>query len=168
LAFEVLCERDAKEAVFVNTSFSRAHRVAFVVLMAAAAFFVNGCRDSLDSVTREYRPLLVISQLNAAYYTEPTTKARYPLVKGSLANLGPKPLIVVEFTMRFKDRTRNVIWEEHAYPVYVSDFSFPEPSQVLKPGAKTRFAFKAPKCPPEWEPGVIDVEITKVVLGSAV
>jgi hypothetical protein len=140
-----------------------------IALLGVCCFLLQGCGGTtVDAVTKDYRPLLVISQLNAAYYTEPKTRVRYPMIKGSLANLGPKTLIVVELTLRFKDKTRNVIWEEHAYPVYVSDFSFPEPSQVLKPGAKTRFAFKAPKCPPEWDPGAIDVEITKVVLSSSV
>ena len=158
-----------KEAVFVNTILIRIRRAAFVALIVSSSFVLKGCSSSpVDAVTRDYRSLLVISQLNASYYTEPATKAKYPLIKGSLSNLGPKPLIVVEFTVRFKDKTRNVIWEEHAFPVYVSNFSFPEPSEVLKPGAKTRFAFKVPKCPPQWEPGAVDVEITKVVLSPSV
>ena len=149
----------------MNTILSRMRIAAFLALVVSSA----GCSaSSVDDVTRDYRSFLVISQLNAAYYTEPKSNVRYPLVKGSLSNIGPKTLIVVEFTVRFKDRTRKVIWEEHAYPVYVSDFTFPEPSETLKPGAKTRFAFKVPKCPPQWEPGVVDVEITKVVLSTAV
>jgi hypothetical protein len=138
---------------------------ACLALVATSA----GCSgSSMDTVTRDYRSFLVVNQLNASYYTEPNSKTKYPLIKGSLSNLGSKTLIVVELTIRFKDKTRNVIWEEHAYPVYVSDFSFPKPSEVLKPGAKTRFAFKVPSCPPQWEPGAVDVEITKVVLGSSV
>jgi len=155
--------------VFVKTILARVPNVTLIALLTGSLILLHACSDSsLDAVTKDYRALLVISQLNASYYTEPKTNERYPLIKGSLSNLGPKSLVVVEFTMRFKDKTRNVIWEEHAYPVYVSDFSFPEPSQILKPGAKTRFAFKAPKCPPQWEPGAIDVEITKVVLSTSV
>jgi hypothetical protein len=153
----------------VKTTVARARIAILLILIGGVATFVQGCsKSALDTVTEDYRKLLVINQLNASYYTEPKTKERYPLIKGSLSNLGPKTLIVVEFTVRFKDKTRKVIHEEHAYPVYVSNFSFPEPSQVLKPGAKTPFAFKAPNCPPGWEPGAIDVEITKVVLSNAV
>ena len=140
-----------------------------LVLVGGISFFIQGCsRAGLDTVTQDYRNLLVITQLNASYYTEPKTKEKYPLVKGSLSNLGPKSLIVVEFTLRFKDKAKRVIHEEHAYPVYVSEFTLPEPSQLLKAGAKTRFAFKAPKCPPGWDPGAIDVEITKVVVSDSV
>ena len=153
----------------MNTILTRMRRVALVALVVSSSFVLEGCQaSSIDAVTRDYRSLLIVSQLNASYYTEPKTKVKYALVKGSLSNLGPKSLIVVEFTVRFKDKTRNVIWEEHAFPVYVSIFSFPEPSEVLKPGAKTRFAFKVPKCPPQWEPGAVDVEITKVVLSTSV
>lgn len=153
----------------MNTILTRLRRVAFVALVVSSSFVLEGCQaSSIDAVTRDYRSLLVISQLNASYYTEPKTNVKYPLVKGSLSNLGPKSLIVVEFTVRFKDKTRNVIWEEHAFPVYVSNFSFPAPSQVLKPGEKTRFAFKVPNCPPQWDPGAVDVEITKVVLSTSV
>jgi len=127
---------------------------------------VAGCRSSLDAVTENYRGLLVISQVNADYYTEPKSQVRYPLIKGSLSNTGPSELDVVEFTLRFKDSAQNVIYEEHAYPVYVSEFGAPETRESLKPGSKTRFAFKSPKCPPSWAAGAVDIEITKVVVGK--
>ena len=153
----------------MKTTVARTRIAILLVLAGGVSLFLQGCGPSdLDSVTRDYRKLLVVSQLNASYYSEPKSKERYPLIKGSLSNLGPRTLIVVEFTLRFKDRSNRVIHEEHAYPVYVSDFSFPAPSQVLKPGSKTRFALKAPKVPPGWDPGAVDLEITKVVFSNTV
>ena len=74
--------------------------------------------------------------------------------------------MVVELTLRFKDSVHTVIFEDHAYPVYVSEFAAETANLKLKPGAKTRFAFKATKCPPGWQPGAVDVEITKIVFAK--
>jgi hypothetical protein len=114
-----------------------------------------------------YRNILPVSRVKSSYYTEPETRARYPLIEGSLSNLGSQTVIVVEFTLRFKDSLQKIIHEEHAYPVFVSNFAAPSSNQALAPGQKTRFAFKAPKCPPTWQPGNVDIEISKVVFAQS-
>jgi len=131
-------------------------------------FVLGGCekhQPTEDPLTT-YRSFLYINQLKSSYYTEPKTGQKYPLVQGSLSNLGGKTLVVVELTLRFKDSVHTVIFEDHAYPVYVSEFAAATANLKLKPGAKTRFAFKATKCPPGWQPGAVDVEITKIVFAK--
>jgi len=131
-------------------------------------FVLGGCekhQPTEDPLTT-YRRFLSINQLKSSYYTEPKTGQKYPLVQGSLSNLGGKTLVVVELTLRFKDSVHTVIFEDHAYPVYVSEFAAETANLKLKPGAKTRFAFKATKCPPGWQPGAVDVEITKIVFAK--
>jgi len=119
-----------------------------------------------SSKPEDYQRSLAISQLQSYYYTEPQTKTKYPQVRGTLTNLGSRTLIVVEFTLQFKDRLNQVIHEEHAYPVYVSKFSPNSANNYLGPGQKTRFAFKAPDCPPSWQSGQVNIEITKVVFAE--
>jgi len=134
-------------------------------LLAALFIVAQGCSTGgADDSTQSYRSYLAISQLKAVYHTEPKTGEKYPLVQGLLTNLGTKRLIVVELTLRFKDGVQQVIYEDHAYPVYVSEFGRQDANQDLKPGEKTRFAFKATKCPPGWQPGQVDVQITKIVI----
>jgi hypothetical protein len=142
-----------------------------VIIVLGLGAVLSGCNSQnaqiADSSKPEgYRRSLAISQLQSYYYTEPQTKARYPQIRGTLTNLGGQTLMVVEFTLRFKDSLNKVIHEEHAYPVYVSKFSSNSANQYLRPGQKTRFAFKAQDCPPSWQTGRVDIEITKVVFAD--
>jgi hypothetical protein len=135
--------------------------------LAALLVTAAACsRRAGEDVTESYRNYLSISQLKAAYYTEPKTGTKYPLVQGSLSNLGSRTLIVVELTLRFKNGVQRVIYEDHAYPIYVSEFSRPQANEYLRPGEKMRFAFKATKCPEGWQPGAVDIEITKIVFAK--
>ena len=136
-------------------------RILSAVVVVGMSIGIIGCQNEDDAL--RYRTFLKINQLKSSYYTEPKTGERYPLVQGSLSNLGGKTLIVVEFTLRYKNNVQHVIYEDHAYPIFVSEFAPAEANLALKPGAKTRFAFKAPKCPPDWQPGAVEVEITKIV-----
>jgi hypothetical protein len=114
----------------------------------------------------DYRRSLAITQVQSYYYKESQTKVEYPQIRGTLTNLGGQTLMVVEFTLRFKDRRNQIIHEEHDYPVYVSKFSANSDGHYLGPGQKTRFAFKAVNCPGTWLPGQVDIEITKVVFAK--
>ena len=119
-----------------------------------------------DASVQDYRSFLSVTQVKSFYYTEPKTQLRYPLVLGSLANLGGESLILVELSLRFKDNLLQVIHVERAYPVYVSEFAPQMATKALDPGQKTRFAFKTPKCPPNWNSGDVEIEITKVVFAK--
>jgi hypothetical protein len=121
------------------------------------------CSSGLNPEEEEYKKFLNIGQVNASYYTEPQTKKKYALVKGSISNLGNRRLEVVELTMQFKDSTGNVIFEDHGFPVFVSAFSNPDNVQYMDPGQKIPFAFKSLGCPPTWQPGQVTIEVTKIV-----
>jgi hypothetical protein len=140
------------------------HPSLFSALVLVA--LLTGCDSGIDKDTEDYRRFLQIGQINASYYTESQTKKKYPLVKGSLMNLGNRKLEVVDLTMKFKDSTGNIIFEDHGYPVFVSAFSKPDNIQVLLPGQKIPFALKSINCPPTWQVGQVDVVITKIVLAK--
>lgn len=153
----------------MNTKADRpnAARTAGLLALGIVVLFA-GCSGQADTAAEaQYRRFLPLSQVKSSFYTEPETHTKYPLIEGSLSNLGSQTVIVVEFTLRFKDNVQNIIYEEHAYPVFVSNFANPAANQALAPGQKTRFAFKAPKCPPGWQPGNIDIEITKIVFAGS-
>jgi Phage integrase, N-terminal SAM-like domain len=76
-------------------------------------------------------------------------------------------LAMVEITLSFKDRRDRIIFEETAYPVYVSSLSNPHGSKSLAPGQQIKFAFKSPACPKAWQPGQVDVRMTKVVASNS-
>jgi hypothetical protein len=137
-----------------------------VFLLAGIAIGLSGCQPALTP-TQEYRNFLAVGQVKSSYYEEPSTHVKYPLIQGTLTNLGTRKLDMVEFTLRFKNNLQHVIWEEHAYPVYVSEFARPEANQALDPGQRTKFAFKAPKCPPGWEPGFVDIEVSKIAYAKS-
>jgi len=140
-------------------------RVFSIVLMLAAGSFFTGCSSqAANSADLSYKQFLSVSGVQSYYYKEPGTKDSYPLVKGSLSNLGPETLGVVEFTLRYKDNLNREVYEEQAYPVYVSKFAGASSTDPLNPGAKLKFAFRCYKCPHTWEPGRIDIEITKTAL----
>ena len=114
-----------------------------------------------------YRGQLAISDIHSFLYAEPGTQAQIPQVRGSLRNLGHQTLIMVEITLSFKDRRNRVIFEETAYPVYVSSLSNPHGSKSLTPGQQIKFAFKSPACPKDWQPGRVEARVTKVVAGNS-
>ncbi|MFN8009024.1 MAG: hypothetical protein U0V70_18745 [Terriglobia bacterium] len=143
-------------------------RATIMLVFAAFSIFQTACGPSSTHATSSpeldhYRKILPISQVQSYYYTEPESKQRYVLVRGTLTNLGSESLIVVELTLKFKDSTNETIFEDHAYPVFVSNYSHSDTEQPLGPGQKTRFAFKSPKCPENWQAGNVEIEITKVV-----
>lgn len=140
-----------------------AQRGALAAVLLIGAFGAGSCRDSNEVSLEEYRQYLNLSQVRSSYYTEPSTQRRYALVEGSISNLGSRKLIVVELTLHFRDRLHNVVHEEQVYPIYVSELARTDASHPLNPGEKTRFAVKSVRCPPSWQPGQVDVEITKIV-----
>jgi hypothetical protein len=144
-------------------------RNAALLLLSCCVIFPACSKKEVEASFsgEQYRAVLPLSQVKSSYYTEPQSRARYPLIEGNLSNLSSQTVIVVEFTLRFKDSLQKTIHEEHAYPVFVSNFAAPSSNQALSPGQKTRFAFKAPKCPPSWQPGNVDIEITKVVFATS-
>ena len=112
----------------------------------------------------QYHGLLSLSRVESFYYNDPQVKAKVPLVKGSLSNLGAERLSVVELTLKFKNQSNEIIYVDKAYPVYVSEYSMADTRKCLEPGQNIRFAFKSPACPHTWKPGQVDVEISKVVI----
>src|SRR5262249_41728072 len=144
---------------------TRLGRLCTVFMCLLVGNLFSGCSsqeaaDSADEMS--YRKFLSINEVKSYYHVEPGTKATYPLLEGTLTNLGQQTLTVVEFTLRFKDNLRRVIYEDHGYPVYVSKLIGPSPTDTLAPGQKVRFAFKAPKCPNNWQPGQVDIVVTKI------
>jgi hypothetical protein len=141
------------------------------ILLAACIFLSlisHACSSQDTHATsspelEHYRRMLAISQVESYYYNEPETKMRYGLVRGTLTNLGNETYMVVEFTLKFKDSLNHTIFEDHAYPVFVSTYSQSSSQRLLGPGQKTRFAFKSLKCPENWQAGRVEIEITKVV-----
>jgi len=145
---------------------------ALSVLTIFAAFFASGCSSthSMKASLAEgdpYRRQLAVSDVQSFLYVEPGTQAQIPQVRGSLRNLGHQTLIMVEITLAFKDRRNRVIFEETAYPVYVSSLSNPLGSKSLAPGKQIKFAFKSPACPKTWQPGQVEVRVTKAVAGNS-
>jgi hypothetical protein len=128
--------------------------------------FFTGCSqpDGATSAddTAAYQRFLSITKVDSYYHTEPETKTKYPVVQGTLTNLGPETLSVVEFKLRYMDSLHRVTFEEQTYPVYVSSLMGPS-TDPLAPGQKTRFAFRCSKCPSNWQPGQVDIQISKVV-----
>ena len=117
-------------------------RIRRAILGIGLCIALTACQGQADdALARDYLSFLKINQLKSSFYTEPKTGEKYPLVEGSLSNLGGKTLIVVEFTLRFKNSVQHVIYQEQAYPVFVSEFSRLSTQEALKPGTKTRFRY---------------------------
>jgi hypothetical protein len=137
----------------------------FLALICA---FATGCTTSLeDTETRQYSKKISISRVKSFYYFEPKTRLRYPVVQGSLTNLGNRTLEVVELTFLFKDRLNQVIFTDHGYPVFVSSYSSnPHEFQYLPPTKTIPFAFKSLNCPPTWQEGLVEIQISKVVFAK--
>ena len=102
-------------------------------LVMLVALFACGCASDRSSPFADgdpYRGQLAISDVHSFLYAEPGTQAQIPQVRGFLRNLGHQTLIMVEITLSFKDRRNRVIFEETAYPVYVSSLSNPTRQQI--------------------------------------
>ncbi len=111
----------------------------------------------------QYRRLLTVSDVRAFYFSQPGSNEKVPQVRGTLRNLSPNTLIAVELSLAFRDPLGKMIHEEKAYPVYVSGTGLPALGKPLGPDQEVKFAFKSPDCPRDWEPGQVDVRVTKVV-----
>jgi hypothetical protein len=123
--------------------------------------------SSEESSANEYRKMLSLGQITAFYYTEPQTRLRYPLVRGTLSNLGTRKLEVVELSLHFKNNLGKTIFEDHGYPIYVSGFSSdPILRQILLPGQRVPFAIKSIQCPSSWQEGEVEVLVSKVVFAK--
>jgi len=137
-------------------------------LVMVVALIACGCRSehsikSSFAHSDAYRHQLAVSDVQSFLYLEPSTQTKVPQVRGSLRNLGHQTLVMVEFTLSFKNRRNQIIFEETAYPIYVSALSLAQSSKALAPGQQVKFAFKSPACPKDWQPGQVDVRVTKVV-----
>jgi hypothetical protein len=136
--------------------------IILVIILAA-------CRSSSEeSLEKKYQKMLSLSQIRAFYYTEPQTRKRYPLVQGTLSNLGGQKLEVVELTFFFKNNLGRTIFEDHGYPVFVSGYSSePMLKQFLLPGQRVPFAIKSVQCPSNWQEGEVEVLVSKVVFANS-
>ena len=136
-------------------------------LFSLALLLAQGCGMSSRNEDQErlqnYRKLLVVSGVNSYYHIEPKTKTSYPLVRGTLRNLGSESLEVVEFIVKFQDQFGRVIYEERTYPVFLSEYSSASPQAPLNPSQSMRFALKFPSCPPQWKEGKVEIEVSKIV-----
>lgn len=130
--------------------------------------FASGCgfsaMDSNEVRARDYRRFLLVKRVESYYHVEPKTKVSYPLVRGELSNQGSESLQAVEFNVQFMDGSSKVIYEEKAYPVFLSDYSSASPQSPLAAGQTIKFALKFPSCPPDWKPGQVKIEVTKTVI----
>ncbi|HVN80263.1 MAG TPA: hypothetical protein VMW38_14805 [Terriglobia bacterium] len=142
-------------------SFTKAVVALLPIMFASGCSFLS--TDADDARAKDYVKLLSVKRVESYYHVEPKTKASYPLVRGEISNLGSESLEVVEFNVKFKDLSNRVIYEEKAYPVFLSEYSSASPQSPLVPGQTMKFALKFPSCPPEWKPGQLDIEISKLV-----
>lgn len=74
---------------------------------------------------------------------------------------------MVEFKLTFRNGRNQVIFEETAYPIYVSALSHSRASKPLRPGQQVKFAFKSPGCPKDWQPGQVEVSVTKIAASTS-
>jgi len=146
-------------------------RPSHLLLITLALIACNcGPRHSKESTFGRpdaYSHQLAVSEVQSFLYLEPSTQTKVPQVRGSLRNLGHQTLVMVEFTLSFKNRRNQIIFEETAYPIYVSALSLAQRSKALAPGQQVKFAFKSPACPKDWQPGQVDIRVTKVVASGS-
>jgi hypothetical protein len=140
--------------------------VMLVALVACGCTLDQSMRTSFADCDA-YRRQLAVTDVQSFLYVEPGTHTEVPQVRGSLRNLGNQTLLVVEFTLSFKNRRNQIIFEETAYPIYVSSLSHAQGSKSLAPDQQVKFAFKSPACPKDWQPGQVDVRVTKVVASNS-
>jgi len=141
------------------------------ILVVAVALIACGCGSQRSTSSfadsNANRNQLAISDVQSFLYLESGTQTQVPQVRGSLRNLGRQTLVMVEFKLSFKNRRNQTIFEETAYPVYVSTLSLAQTGKALAPGQQVKFAFKSPACPKDWEPGKVNVRVTKVVASGS-
>jgi hypothetical protein len=147
------------------TQYRRLVQSAAVLLCLISGWGCGSSSTGSDGThAGDYRQFLAVNHVESYIHVEPKTKISYPLVRGTLSNLGDESLAVVEFNVKFKNIVNEVIYEEKAYPVFLSEYSSASPQPPLMPGQTMKFALKFPSCPPQWKPGQVDIEITKVVI----
>jgi hypothetical protein len=152
-----------------NTGRVRSFRTRYYLLLVIA-LVTSGCATEHPlsfSDNDAYRHQLAVSDVQSFLYLEPGNQIQVPQVRGSLRNLGNQTLVMVEFTLSFKNRRNQIIFEETAYPIYVSSLSHAQGNKPLLPGQQIKFAFKSPACPKDWQPGQVDVHVTKVVADNS-
>lgn len=161
------CYSEVAARIEFIDSLRRIRRTLLFLVAALLAAASTGCgladRPKPAVQPADYRRLLAVTDVQSFLYHEPGTQRFVPQVRGSLRNLGSQTLVMVEFTLSFKDRLNRTIFEETAYPVYVSSLSQSQTGTALAPGHQMKFAFKSPSCPTDWEPGQVEVRVTKVV-----
>jgi len=166
---------EARHCQIASPSVSKVAQVRTMLTWYCLAMLVSliacGCSDqsmkASFSDSDAYRRQLAVTDVQSFLYVEPGTHTEVPQVRGSLRNLGNQTLIMVELTLSFKNRRSQIIFEETAYPIYVSSLSHAQGSKSLAPGQQVKFAFKSPTCPKDWQPGQVDVRVTKVVAGNS-
>jgi len=156
----------ASNLVQVLTVLTRYFLVMLVALVACGCTSDQSMRASFAD-RDAYRRQLAVTDVHSFLYLEPGTQAQVPQVRGSLRNLGNQTFLMVELTLSFKNRRNQIIFEETAYPIYVSSLSHAPDSRSLAPGQQVKFAFKSPGCPKDWQPGQVDVRVTKVVASNS-
>jgi hypothetical protein len=70
-------------------------------------------------------------------------------------------------SLSFKNRRNQMIFEETAYPIYASSLSHAQGSKAVAPGQEVKFAFRSPACPKNWQPGQVDVHVTRVAASDS-
>lgn len=142
---------------------------SFAAALIILATLLAACSSSSEeSSEKKYQKMLGLSPIEAFYYTEPQTHKRYPLVQGTLSNLGAQKLEVVELTLHFKNNLGKTIFEDHGYPIFVSGYSSdPSLRQFLLPGQRVPFAIKSIQCPSSWQEGEVEVQVSKVVFAKS-
>jgi len=136
--------------------------VVIVVALAACGCGSEHAPTSSFAHGGAFRGQLAISNVQSFLYFEPNTQTKMPQVRGSLRNLSNQTLVMVELTLSFRNSRNQIIFEETAYPIYVSALSLAQTSKALAPGQQVKFAFKSPACPSDWQPGHVDVRVTKI------
>ncbi len=143
------------------------HFLPMVVALAARGCGSDRWSKSSFAHSDSYRPQLAVSDVQSILYLEPSTHTAVPQVRSSLRNLGHQTLVIVEFTLSFKNRSKQISFEDTAYSIYVSALSYAQGSKSLAPGQQVKFALKSPACPKNWKPGQVGVRVTKVVASGS-
>ena len=99
------------------------HFLLMVVALVACGCGSERWSKSSFAHSDSYRPQFAVSDVQSFLYLEPSTHTAVPQVRSSLRNLGHQTLAIVEFTLSFKNRSNQIIFEKTAYPIYVSALS---------------------------------------------
>jgi hypothetical protein len=82
-------------------------------------------------------------------------------VFGEVKNTGDRTLSKVEITIYCQDSEGKIVFEKQFRPVLVSDFSFGDSNQPLKPGYSRQFGVRLDDAPSDWSKKV-DVKVTAI------